>query len=363
VHQQAGRELEATRGWNPRCIHPRPRVARPREGGRARRALGRFADLRLADVDRPGHRARGNRPRRCRGRPHPTGSHGGSGLGWGRSRTATRCARATSSSHSTVSPQKSMKSEIAYELEPVTGFRASRVVGTAIGARRCERAERERTRDQARSPVLRASLQPRRSGLAPIPLGVYGGSTAGLNTSPVGNGAVQGRERDGRIAGGARAQRHLRRHQGVPRRHQVPRRIEHRRCMARVPGPPGRISPTCRPARSPAGRASISVGSRPCGRTLSFAPNLKLAKYQDPNVRIAMSLAIDRATIHVASLRAARRTPQPVSFLEACGAMYPMRARRVPSIKVARARCSIRRSKGRSRRSRSTIWVTRRAGS
>jgi len=45
------------------------------------------------------------------------------------------------------------------------------------------------------------------------------------------------------------------------------------------------------------GKGFDQRGFTPVWATLSFGPNLKLAKYQDPNVRIAMSLAIDRSAI------------------------------------------------------------------
>jgi len=133
-------------------------------------------------------------------------------------------------------------------------------------------------------------------GLAPIPVGVYGRSTTGLNTSPVGNGpfkvvsaAVESQATLARYDNYRGAKAYL---DGV--KFHVVSNVDdawrafkaHQTDITDVPA-----------SQVAAGKGFDQRGFTPVWATLSFGPNLKLAKYQDVNVRIAMSLAIDRNAI------------------------------------------------------------------
>jgi ABC-type transport system substrate-binding protein len=192
--------------------------------------------------------------------------------------------------------QKSMKSDIAYELEPVTGFRASRVAGTAKALAGVSAPSATLLVIKLDHPYYELPYNLADPGLAPIPVGVYGGSTGGLNTSPVGNGPFKV------VSATAESQASLVRYDnylgtkayldGI--KFHVVSNVDdawrafqgHRTDITDVPA-----------SQVAGGKGFDQRGFTPVWATLSFAPNLKLAKYQDPNVRIAMSLAIDRSTI------------------------------------------------------------------
>jgi oligopeptide transport system substrate-binding protein len=192
--------------------------------------------------------------------------------------------------------QKSLRSEIAYELEPVTGFRAAKVAGTAKTLVGVSAPSDTALVIKLDHPFYELPYNLADPGLAPIPFGAYGSSTAGLNTSPVGNGpfkvvsaAVESQATLARYDNYAGTKAYL---DGI--KFHVVSNVDdawrafqgHQTDITDVPA-----------SQVAAGKGFDQRGFTPVWATLSFGPNLKLAKYQDVNVRIAMSLAIDRNAI------------------------------------------------------------------
>jgi oligopeptide transport system substrate-binding protein len=192
--------------------------------------------------------------------------------------------------------QKSMRSEIAYELEPVTGFRAARVAGTAKTLAGVSAPSATVLMIKLDRPFYELPYNLADPGLAPIPAAVYGRSTAGLNASPVGNGpfkvvnaTVESQATLARYDGynGTKAYLDGIKFHVVSNVDDAWRAFQaHQTDITDVPA-----------SQVAGGKGFDQRGFTPVWATLSFGPNLKLAKYQDVNVRIAMSLAIDRSAI------------------------------------------------------------------
>jgi peptide/nickel transport system substrate-binding protein/oligopeptide transport system substrate-binding protein len=192
--------------------------------------------------------------------------------------------------------QKSLRSEIAYELEPVTGFRAARVAGTAKTLAGVSAPSATVLVIKLDHPFYELPYSLADPGLAPIPYSVYGGSTDGLDTAPVGNGpfkvvtsALQSQATLARndTYSGTKAYLDGMKFHVVSNVDDGWRAFQaHQTDITDVPT-----------SQVASGNGFDQRGFTPVWATLSFGPNLKLAKYQDPNVRIAMSLAIDRAAI------------------------------------------------------------------
>ena len=192
--------------------------------------------------------------------------------------------------------QKAMRSEIATELEPVAGFRAVHVAGTTRTLAGVSAPSSTLLVIQLDHPYYELPYNLADPGLAPIPFGTYGRSAAGLNTSPVGNGPFKV------VSATAASQATLARYDNYHStkayldgiKFHVVANIDdawrafqgHRTDITDVPA-----------NQVAAGKGFDQRGFTPVWATLSFAPNLKLAKYKDPNVRIAISLAIDRNAI------------------------------------------------------------------
>jgi ABC-type transport system substrate-binding protein len=192
--------------------------------------------------------------------------------------------------------QKSMRSEIAYELEPATGFRTARVAGTAKSLAGVSAPNARVLVIKLDHPFYELPYNLADPGLAPIPRGVYGASTAGLNTSPVGNGPFKV------VSAAAESQATLARNDnylggkayldGI--KFHVVTNVDdgwrafqsHQTDVTDVPA-----------SQVAAGKGFDQRGFTPVWATLSFGPNLKLHKYQDATTRIAMSLAIDRGAV------------------------------------------------------------------
>ncbi|MGZ4210144.1 MAG: ABC transporter substrate-binding protein [Actinomycetota bacterium] len=193
--------------------------------------------------------------------------------------------------------QKALKSQIAYELEPVTGFRASRVAGTAQSLAGVTAPSDDVLQIHLDRPFAELPYNLADPGLAPLPSEVYGRSTTGLDTSPVGNGPFRV------VSATAESQATLARYDGYQGAHKayldgvsfhVVTNVDdgwrsfqsHKTDIADVPA-----------AQVATGRGFDRRGFTPVWATLSFGPNLKLRKYQDPAVRTALSLALDRNAI------------------------------------------------------------------
>ena len=192
--------------------------------------------------------------------------------------------------------QKSMNSDIAYELQPVVGFRAARVIGTAKSLTGVSAPSANVLVITLVHPYYELPYNLADPGLAPIPFGVYGRSAAGLKTSPIGNGPFKV------VSATTASQATLARYDnyfgnkayldGI--KFHVVSNVDdawrafqaHQTDITDVP-----VSQVA------SGKGFDQRGFTPVWATLSFGPNLKLPKYADVNVRIAMSLAIDRSAI------------------------------------------------------------------
>ena len=188
--------------------------------------------------------------------------------------------------------QKSLKSGIAYELGPVTGFAAARIAGEAKTLSGVTAPRDDTLVIHVDRPYYELPYNLADPGLAPI----IAGTTKGLDTSPVGNGPFKV------VNATAESQAILARYDGYTGQaayldgvkfHVVSNNDDAWRAYQS-----GQTDITDVPAAQAAGaKGADQRGFTPSWATLSFGPNLKLAKYKDANVRLAISMAIDRQAI------------------------------------------------------------------
>jgi len=191
--------------------------------------------------------------------------------------------------------QKALKSEIAYELQPISGYAASQVLGKASSLTGVSAPNDTTLVIKLDKPFYELPYNLADPGFAPIDKNLYGGSTAGLKTTPVGNGPFKV------VSATAESEAQLARYD------------DYYGTKAYLDGikfhvtniadgwsafQSGKTDVTDVPADQVASGSGFDQrGFTPVWATLSFGPNLKLPKYQDLNVRTAMSLAIDREKI------------------------------------------------------------------
>ncbi|TMK52946.1 MAG: ABC transporter substrate-binding protein [Actinobacteria bacterium] len=191
--------------------------------------------------------------------------------------------------------QKALKSDIAYELQPITGYAAAQVLGKAKSLAGVSAPNDGKLVIKLDRPFYELPYSLADPGFAPIPVRVYGGSTNGLKTTPVGNGPFHV------VSATAESQATLARTDDY---YGTKAYLDGIKFHVVTTGAGwsafqgGQTDVTDVPADQVAsGKGFDQRGFTPVWATLSFGPNLKLPKYQDLNVRIAMSLAIDRNAI------------------------------------------------------------------
>jgi len=191
--------------------------------------------------------------------------------------------------------QKALRSEIAYELQPISGYAAAQVLGKAKSLAGVSAPNDTTLVIRLDRPFYELPYSLADPGFAPIDLNVYGASTDGLKTAPVGNGPFKV------VSATAESEAVLARYD------------DYYGTKAYLDGikfhvtnisdgwsafQSGKTDITDVPADQVAsGSGFDQQGFTPVWATLSFGPNLRLPKYQDLNVRIAMALAIDREKI------------------------------------------------------------------
>src|SRR5205807_5829573 len=84
--------------------------------------------------------------------------------------------------------QKALHSEIAYELQPISGYAAAQALGKAKSLAGVSAPNDTTLVIKLDRPFYELPYSLADPGFAPIDLNAYGGSTAGLKTTPVGNG-------------------------------------------------------------------------------------------------------------------------------------------------------------------------------
>ncbi len=192
--------------------------------------------------------------------------------------------------------RKSTQADAAFQLQPVSGFRASHTTGRAkqlAGVRVTGARELLIVLDRPFSELPYFLAHP---ALAPIPKR-YAKSLKGLDTSPVGNGPFKIVK--AKLEREAVLERNTT-YVGTPAyldrlEFRVLRSIDegwkafldHEVDVADVP-----------PSAVESRREIVGEGGfKPFWATLSFGPNLRLPKYRKPEVRRALSLALDRDAI------------------------------------------------------------------
>ena len=190
--------------------------------------------------------------------------------------------------------QKGLHSEIAYELQPITGYAAAQVLGKAKSLAGVSAPNDKTLVVKLDRPFYELPYSLADPGFAPIDLKAFGGSTAGLKTAPIGNGPFKV------VSATAESQAQLARYDGYYATKAYLDGITFHVTKigdAWSAFQSGKTDVTDVPSDQVASGKFDQAGFTPVWATLSFGPNLKLAKYQDLNVRIAMSLAIDREKI------------------------------------------------------------------
>ena len=188
--------------------------------------------------------------------------------------------------------QKSLKSDIAYELAPVSGWAAARIAGTATSLSGVTAPNDATLVIHLDHPYYELPYSLADPGLAPI----IAGTKVGLDTAPVGNGPFKV------VSATAESQATLARYDGYGGQkayldgikfHVVSNIDDAWRAYQG-----GKTDITDVPAAQVAsGKGFDQRGFTPVWATLSFGPNLRLAKYKDVDVRTAISQAIDRESI------------------------------------------------------------------
>ncbi|HEV2685037.1 MAG TPA: ABC transporter substrate-binding protein, partial [Actinomycetota bacterium] len=190
--------------------------------------------------------------------------------------------------------QKALHSDIAYELQPISGYAAAAVTGKAKTLAGVSAPNDKTLVIKLDKPFYELPYSLADPGFAPIDVKVYGGSTAGLQTAPVGNGPFKV------VSATAESQAQLARYDGY---YGTKAYLDGITLHVTTLGDgwsafrSGKTDVTDVPSDQVASGNFDQRGFTPVWATLSFGPNLKLPKYQDLNVRIAMSLAIDREKI------------------------------------------------------------------
>ncbi len=190
--------------------------------------------------------------------------------------------------------QKALHSEIAYELQPITGYAPVAVTAKAKSLSGVSAPNDSTLVIKLDKPFFELPYNLADPGFAPIDVNVYGGSTAGLKTTPVGNGPFKVQSAT------AESQATLARYDAY---YGTKPYLDGIAFHVTSIGDgwsafqSGKTDITDVPSNQVASGSFDQQGFTPIWATLSFGPNLKLPKYQDVNVRIAMSLAIDRAAI------------------------------------------------------------------
>lgn len=191
--------------------------------------------------------------------------------------------------------QKALHSEIAYELQPISGYAAVQVLGKATSLAGVSAPNDTTLVIKLDKPFYELAYSLADPGFAPIDVNVYGSSTAGLMTTPIGNGPFKV------VTATAQTDAQLARYDGYYGTKAYLDGIKFH--VTKISDAwsafqSGKTDVTDVPADQVAsGNGFDQRGFTPVWATLSFGPNLKLPKYQDVNVRNAMSLAIDRNKI------------------------------------------------------------------
>ena len=190
--------------------------------------------------------------------------------------------------------QKVLHSDIAYELQPISGYNAVQVLGTTTSLSGVSAPNDSTLVIKLDKPFYELPYNLADPGFAPIDVAVYGSSTAGLKMSPIGNGPFKV------VSATAESQATLARYDGYYGTKAYLDGINFH-VTNTTDGwnafKAGKTDFTDVPSEQVASGGLDQRGFTPVWATLSFGPNLRLAKYKDVSVRIAMSLAIDRETI------------------------------------------------------------------
>lgn len=190
--------------------------------------------------------------------------------------------------------QKALRSEIAYELQPITGYAAAQVIGKVKSLAGVSAPNDTTLVIKLDKPYYELPYSLADPGFAPIDVKAYVGSTDGLKTAPVGNGPFKVARAT------AESQAQLARYDGY---YGTKAYLDGINFHVTKIGDgwsafqSGKTDVTDVPSDQVASGGFDQHGFTPVWATLSFGPNLKLPKYQDLTVRIAMSIAIDREKI------------------------------------------------------------------
>jgi oligopeptide transport system substrate-binding protein len=190
--------------------------------------------------------------------------------------------------------RKSLHSEIAYELQPITGYAAAQVLGKATSLTGVSAPNDTTLVVKLDKPFYELPYSLADPGFAPIDVKAFGTSQAGLKTAPVGNGPFKV------VSAAAESAAQLTRYDGYYGTKAYLDGINFHVTKigdAWSAFQSGKTDITDVPSDQVASGKFGQRGFTPVWATLSFGPNLNLRKYQDLNVRIAMSLAIDRSKI------------------------------------------------------------------
>jgi len=192
--------------------------------------------------------------------------------------------------------RKSTASDIAYQLEPVTGFNAVHVAGTASTLAGVTARSATELVIKLDHPFYELPYNLADPGLAPLPAAVYQRSTKDLSRLPIGNGPFK------LVTSTPQANATMVRFDKYGgTKSYIDGATFH--VVANVDDGwrnylGNKTDVTDIPSNQVAsGRGFDQRGLTPIWATLAFGPNVRLAKYKDTRVRLAMSLAIDREAV------------------------------------------------------------------